>query len=661
MSRPLSDSIGAGIPPEVARMLSQIPARHRASYLESIGHSGGGIGDIDLWLLKNFDEPGENASPALPTLKLGMNALPVLAALADDSYLVPLPNPSSGGRSFSYNEDPDPASTYASLDRPATRGDLARLLLIATLPDSRNDLSSADSITLRDIALEFWQRHREASREDLALAILREGSTSQQRAATTFLATSDNPAVHQAIEEFLLSASPLAEQISMVQAYASARKAAAKPFVARYVKALQEETKSNADGESDPFGDPRELDRAIKSLQALVSGQSPQARAIEIARGDPSQAKEAIEDFVHSLSEENPLRAFQALLAGASAAEDSAVRELFLLTSLQIDLSEEGGEDGLRSLSEAETKVWKTLLDDTREASREARTWLMNSTVNETASYVLEHSLSPESWESLSHASIITGEPAPKFSLARAKARIAGEPLPPLPDAGKVPPERLREIVSTVAEKPAAGVHPYLDTLSHDERAAWYQWFRSPDDPPPPANLLELRGVVVSFSPPAHPDAIDPSTLGLAPGFTVSGESLSSLLSLVASNPSGHSRKHLYLVPAAFGPGLAATAIRHPIHDDGFHHVLGQLVSHFSEEDAPADADALAILSLASRHNQSQILCWFKDGEFLSPPEMEPFMSAFRNTIKHPEPFNIRLHILTREDADAISTDNEEE
>lgn len=84
------------IPADVAKMLEQIPSEYHEQFLESRGLVANQrtIPDPGFWLLSSPEntKPGH---PASSVLTLGIDALPVLAALADDPYPVHFTNPTN--------------------------------------------------------------------------------------------------------------------------------------------------------------------------------------------------------------------------------------------------------------------------------------------------------------------------------------------------------------------------------------------------------------------------------------------------------------------------------------------------------------------------------------------------------------------------------------
>ena len=123
------------------------------------------------WLLMKPAELDAAKDAAAATRRLGIAALPVLAALADDSWLTSLPNPNASRGDYLSSDaglTERALHAYAGLNRPASRGELATILLQTSLPDPENDLRSAEPLVLRDLALEFWQKHRDDTPEAIA-------------------------------------------------------------------------------------------------------------------------------------------------------------------------------------------------------------------------------------------------------------------------------------------------------------------------------------------------------------------------------------------------------------------------------------------------------------------------------------------------------------
>ncbi len=573
--------VAPAIPPEIAAQLEGVPAEYRAEYLaELMGDSGSvSAGRSSDWLLMKQAELDAAKDTAASTRRLGIAALPVLAALADDAWLTALRNPNaSRGDYISSDAGPTERAlhAYAGLNRPATRGELATILLQTSLPDPDNDLRSAEPLVLRDLALEFWQKHRDDTPEAIALAFLRDGSSTQKSKAATLLAESTNPADQLALENHILEDPSPLSQLATVKSIIPLRKSAAKPFLDRYIIALRAElaTVGSLEDNRDLPWDIRQMksvEPLIKQLESQVSGQSPQARAREIAREeDPKTAVTLIRGLMETLKDAPPRRRLLALLSGAVAAKNPEIRGQFLQTIFieqarsreSIDLSEPAKPE--RKVPAGEAKAWKSLVTDQSEIppSLTNRGNNLGKTLGDFAAIAMDLALNPSEAERFQMACAVTGKDFDAISMPRALARLDGKPIPPLPDPSKVSHDRLAAIVATAATKAPAEIHPYLKSLTDDERAAWYIWFSNPGDIPIPENVRKLNRTVVSRWH-DHWYAVDmPESSDITLGFEINRISIQKLIDQLATDVPGKSRSLVTMTEADFPPGLKIAVTR---------------------------------------------------------------------------------------------------
>ncbi len=550
--------------------------RYRMQMME--GYDGGDrFNATPLWILGDAAESAKDGSAPARLMALGMAAIPALAALSADPFLTHLPNPRSSSSYSSSDENGDARTLriYESLNRPSTRGEIARPLLVATLPDPQNQLNEADPDALRDLALTFWQEHKSASPEALAAVFLREGSSSQASQAATILAVSTEPKAHQAFEAHCLAADPALANFQNVQTYLRTRKAAARPFFEAYAKLVRSQSQDTADDDENSneaswavkqAGGPAKI---LKQLEALVGGQSPRARAVEIAKGQPADAAAAIRSLSALLADASPTKHLHALLEGANAATDPTIRARFLTATLRIPW--DNGPDGevepntetppaARKVSEPEAAVWRKLIADTSKVPKQIAGF---SEIAMIAATAFEYSVSPGTRysDAFSHAPAILNTSSEAICMAQASARLAGQPIPPLPDASKISKQRLTEIVTTAGSKPAAAIHPYLTSLTPDERAAWFKWFINPGDLAYPDAVRELLFTIISRSSNSSDQDPDVKTAGkLDVGFKITQDSLTKHIESLAPEIDKHSRTNIYIDPADFGPGLQIMA-----------------------------------------------------------------------------------------------------
>ena len=555
---------------------------------------GSDSGIRPLWLLDPPGDPKPNAPPLERLTALRMAALPALAALLGDPFLTHTPNSSSSYRSYySSSESPEEIlfRKYQALHRPSTRGELAKQLLLATLPDYADSSNETDDETLRMQAIEFWQAHQKATREELMAVFLREGSRNQVTQAARLLATASDSLSHRIFEGYVLGLDPALGACQEVQTYLRTRRSAAQPFFDAYAKLVRSQTPADAHLDEDARDETSWLlkqsggvEKLLKSLGTLVSPEAPRAIAVRIAKGRPEDAEDTINALRPLMADLSPTKQLHACLEGANATTDASIRARFLAASLNIDWDEEGAEEAaepappsVRKFSEPEAKVWRKLVADQRARPKDINLGQMMyyfsgaeplnlTSLAELAVLAFEYSMGSRHFHGIVQAAPILGKPALAIIKETATARLAGKPVPPLPDADKVPAVRLAAIVTEAGGKPPAEIHPYLKTLTPDERAAWLKWINAPEDLPLPDSVKALRATIISkypgddrFPAPAK------YTSSIEPGLQLTPDNLLTYLESLAPRINDFSPYLIATTPASFGPGMQVMEVIIPL------------------------------------------------------------------------------------------------
>ena len=361
------------------------------------------------------------------------------------------------------------------------------------------------------------------------------------------------------------------------------RKSAAKPFLDRYIKSLRAElaTVGSLEDNRDLPWEIRQMksvEPLIKQLESQVSGQSPQARAREIAREeDPKTAATLIRGLVETLKDAPPRRSLLALLSGAVAAKNPEIRGHFLQTIFMQQAQSRETNDASESLKperkipSGEAKAWKTLVTDQSEipSSLANRGTSLGKTLGDFAAIAMDLALNPGEAERFQIACAVTGKDFDAISMPRALARLDGKPVPPLPDPSKVSRDRLAAIVATAATKAPAEIHPYLKTLTDDERATWLVWFRDPGDLTIPDSVRKLNRTVVSRWT-DHWYAVDiPESSDIALGFEINRASIHKVIDQLATDVPARSRTVVTMAEADFPPGVKIASTRFDLSEKG--------------------------------------------------------------------------------------------
>ena len=389
------------------------------------------------------------------------------------------------------------------------------------------------------------------------------------------------------------------------------------------------------------------------------------------------------------------------MLEGANAATDPTIRAGFLGATFQIRWVEGHGEEDAepsendappvdRKVSEPELKVWQTLVADTSELPKKSAGFLQSEkpTISNLAALAFEYSVNPLIVETTREASPILAKPFTTILIERGNARIAGKPVTPFPDASKITKDRLAELVAEAGKKPAAEIHPYLASLTPDERAAWHKWLNDPGDLALPDSVKALQAVVVARS--LTPRSYLPDVKGAANidvGFKITPESLTQHIESLAPEIDKHSRADITLYAAEFGPGLQVFANVHPLpaqkakvapekveSDDGeampnsyTKRVFAQAIKVL---DANESASGIASVMLQGGETRAQATWLIHDGKAtLQQPDAkddddskQPFAATLTKLLdpKEPQRIGIRIQLLSRADAEKLKASSDE-
>ena len=687
--------------------LSSIPANQRARVLAYLRNQGmRSNGGSPWWLLEPADAKDSDNSPVARITALGIAALPVLAAMTDDPYFSFRPNETANEDSmyFSPNDDEEELTlrVHARLNRPATRGEVACNLLRQTLPDNTGELHQAGPEALRDLALAFWKDHQHATRDELAVVFLREGSTYQNQSAAKLLASSTDPKARQAFESYVLAADPAIAQFQSVQTYLTARKGAAKAFFEAYAKLVRSQGVDTGDNDgSNEYAylikQAGGAEKILKRLSGLVAGVSPRAMAKEIAKGKPGDAQAAIRSLLELMKDDTPVKRLYALLEGAIDSGNPLIRCQFLQATGQI-AQREDGPDGQeerdeadddkpasateRKLGEAEIKVWQQLLADTRDMPNNTGEKV---TIGDLAAAQLLVSINPGLYQTIASAGPVLQKTETELFREHATARLDGKPPPPLPDASHVKPDRIKAIISEAGAKPATEIHPYLSTLTPDERAAWLAWARKPGEIAIPKSVKELSFLVTCRDQYGYGESTNVKGAGLIDiGFTLTPATLKSHIESLAKDPAKHSRTIVLLYPASFAPGLQVRAQVMPFpketkekpetkektetdsddsesNDAPYHQISARSLFQgpMMELKNRESAAAVILVMLNGTRNDNHTAVWFVEKGKANPKTPEDSTAldtALQNYADSPEipPFHLDIQVLTKADADKL-------
>jgi hypothetical protein len=616
------------------------------------------------WLVA--EPPGkESKDPWLRLKSLGLDALPALAAIANDDTLTFSRNGSSRS-SYSYRSNQETAAdralkAYQSMDRPQTRGELACSLLTATLPGMAETESSPQMIA--DAAMEFWKANRGKSKLDLLLLFLAEGNAQEKQIASTALAEIPEEAAHQAFEKYVLEGDGLTDSLDSVATYLKRRKTAAKDFFTRFSAAL----KSQLDGvDLDSVSGGYEIkqaggvDKYLKKLSLLVGRESPRKLLLELAKAEKPDTRQ-INSLAETLAESSPETFVPLYLEAAASATHSKTRAAFLAALIHQAYDQES--DNKEEMKEtpvppAQIPHWITLLGDDRTTPN-------GDQIRLHAAQVLEQYHSPATWERISEIYKIDPGAYNELVLARANSRLAGKSPIPLPDATKVSATRMAEMLKQLADAKPEAIHGLANAWPIEDRLAFKNWQEDPKQAATlPANVTAARKLLTA--PVESPD--DPPVaqtkeimraLKLEPGTKIDFDTVTKLAATIASETKTHSGLCLGLSEFPLGTGMTITADRafsaNSKFSNGYaHYLLSHAVSALN---APKTTAAVT-LHCSSRTGRDMPVIWTHDGTKIIPPDastLEKFRETMTADDQNSSTVSIHLSVLHRDDLEKLA------
>ncbi len=653
--------------------LAQLSPQMRSQIAEMLSNSDE-RGSDGPWLLEDLTK-SESKDPWTKLKRLGLDALPALAAVANDDTLTLSRNASSGGRSsFSHfgrsrESAADQAlAIFQSMDRPLTRGELARRLLASTLPGEDRDEGGPQA--LADSAMEFWKAHRGKSKLNLLLVFLSEGDSSQKQTAATSLAAMPEEAAHAAFENYVLESDDLTSTLNSVTPYLKIRKAGAKEFFTRFSVAFKAQLEG-VDLEQISGGYEIKgaggVDKYLKKLSLFVSGESPRKLVLALAKAEKPNTQQ-IYSLAETVSESSPDQFIPLFLEAAVTATNVKTRAAFLsaLSSQGRSPTHEDEKENEKDapIPTAQIPHWKTLLDDERMMGdgREG------SQIRNFAASLLEQSSSSIPQRQFYEIYQLDPVAASELTLTRAKDRIAGKSPTPLPDAEKVPPTRLEEILKQlVAAKPEA-VHDLVKSWPLDEKLAFKKWRSDPENAAKlPASLVAARRLLLpptetSGGPPVAQTSEILKSLDLKPGTQVDYECITKLANSLALASKKHSGLVLIFANSPLETGVVINATR-PLESSenrrGYEH---QYLSMGGSELKDPNTEAVVSLSWISERRRA-LANWKINGKTITAPEaelLENFKESMSST-DQPEArrFGVNLTVLHRDDLEKLTKLNQ--
>lgn len=450
-----------------------------------------------------------------------VKSLPLLIALASDETLCLLGRADVGmGSSHVYYSSGDSGQSdeeriqaiYDQMDRPLTRGEIARMLLTPLCrrePGSDDGMSGAGDGTPERIVEGVKPVYVEIkSLEPAALPkyFLEKGDANQKQAAVGYM-LQDNIESNAAVIEAYLLTPPSDDPHNMMlymggglaQQYVQKRGEKAAEFVEKYAALRQkvELPAGMADNEDYAKEMKKQAAREIKTLRALVKKQDLSKAIADLASaGDEN---EAMMMAYTTLSRQKPSVAIPAMLAIAVKATNLTVRARILqqMPSMRYSGVQETMESGDLGGTEEEVEAamnnlanknklnigtnaadWKILLADTRAMpgqgwyGSENADWTIGDLAASSIEVLYGDMKATEMFGRRPGADIVRPESMLKITRARALARLEGkaeEDLPKYPSADDVTADRRKAIEAEAVKASPAEMKALIAKLTDAE------------------------------------------------------------------------------------------------------------------------------------------------------------------------------------------------
>lgn len=477
-----------------------------------------------LWLLPGTSPRGGAKAagtndPIERLCRRSMASAPLLLAMVKDDTLIDLKLSQLQGyvQSYSYSsrdeDEPSEARVeqlFNTLERPATRADLARLLLKQALlveDRERHALESMPRDEFAALAREWYEAHKDKPPADLARLYLEQGRDDQQVAALRYLLKMRSPSGDFAdIEKFLLTEADPQRDENLIRTFVTAREEKAKPFVEQLAAALGVKTpdkkQTAADGDHKAFTatpdnpEPIPIDEAqedhesrrrqalIVSLRQIVSAPSVE-ELLHQAMENADQFHKVREALFRQVAKQPLDKALTVALEAATKTEDVEIRAGFLSLASSLKYRRqfsfvtamEDENDAEASTPTPETVditthavLWNTLVED-RRAPEKGRVFGVRS-IAETAAWTIESLYGPDDRSDVQGSSFSVGDLGQRgmdFMLARAKARLTGkteDQLPAMPSAARVDAIQRQALVAALSS--SANLQATVSALNLD-------------------------------------------------------------------------------------------------------------------------------------------------------------------------------------------------
>lgn len=620
------------------------------------------------WLIQD-PQAFQGNSPEARLKRLGVEALPVLAAFAKDGTLVTRMN--SGSSRSSYSSRSDSAEekllkSYQKLRRPLSRGEIACELLAATLP-SGEDTNQPE--VLAESAIGFWKANRGKTQLELIKEFITSESYSQKSQSLALLSGMPEDAARQLFEQFAAQEGNAMSSGEAVRNYLKIHKGSAKAFFAAYSTALKAEMEGQDPEMSSGGYQIRQaggVDAYLKKLSLLVGGESPQKMLFEIAKAEKPDLRQ-IRGILETLDQRPKEEIITMILEATIIARSPETRIAFLSALDRQEFPVRTRTENDEATASTEQPIpssliekWTTLLTDNRiTKSREI--------VSFVTAVVLEGLYSSSDMENLRMIGFLDHHAYRQIVLDRAQERVSGKALTPIPDGSKVTSEQVLKLLESLAPEKPEVVSSRMQAWTMQEKLGYMIWKgKEENGGKVPASVIAAQRVVLPVADNGVPDLQVISneileTLGLGPGTELRGDILISVAEKFATQIKASSGLAIEFTPSSLGNGRSPQAIRvfdltpeqrKAVDSD----VLNPAVAALEE------TSGVVILTSGSTNGFSSppIAVWALTGSAVEAPAPETLVKWRTEITKPLDPYEprgtITLSVLHRDDLEKLKS-----
>lgn len=457
---------------------------------------------------------------------MGMDGFIAMTAAATDDSLIPTSmrrsymNDYYQARMFQnysgISNDASPGELqYATMTRPCSRGEIARAMILRTLPDQDGEFANLTPAELQATAYQWWLEHRSASPSELSRHFLEFGSDQQQLLAVMALIKSNDDADAKVVESHILEAEDLSDKIRTVELYLKARRGKARPFFEAYSKAIKEQL-ANLEVGDRGFQGNWEIQQAggvnkyLKTLSVHVHEVPPEKILADLRSGElaPTEGLPMLEVAMGAGALGNHL---PELVALARQQENQGAQFAFLRSVTELAYK---NQRHYAAKAKGELDAYQASLPALLSRSKEDWTYFLNQntpledaessagapSLAAAAAWAMEAIYFPQHTRTLHELNNIMGsERHWAFMKEQALRVLLKGADTAFPDSGNVGEAQRQAIRAKIKGMSPLEIINYYDRLGLDEKLAWGEILSGYGESPP-KGLIELRKRIAKIS-----------------------------------------------------------------------------------------------------------------------------------------------------------------